>query len=578
MLIFGWRGSPRRIIAVGLFLIVCVLVRNLKTSHMRELKKFVETEEYSDAATQRGSELVVQRPTAPRESTTGYKRYAEIEPLYRQVESDIHNTRQYSLALLRQIGAQIPGSPWDLPGLMEDVKHRFSVAQHDLWQFRNESGLIEWQREEVEALGDQIQHRIRALQNPEDCESAKKILCNIPVAPKARGTGSQLHHLSYCFLAAYGTQRTLVINKRETSVMDLDLEAYFLPLSENCAKTTTQEVAHWPGTEDALVVQFPDTDRPVPRPNYLPRSVPRDFAERLASFHGDPFAWWMGQFMKYAMRMNRGFQEAVEKLGARLGFEGPIVGVQVRRTDKLLHDSRLIELEEYMEAVDDFYNDLEVRGTTVTTRKVYLATDDPQVLKEAKEKFPKHAFVYNEDSVASANMKERRSEANIHNILADVYFLSRSDFLVCGMSSNTPPERSSPSTHLIGSTTRAATRWRRGSPTRLAEKTLLISPSPFPPSPKKQKLTPPLKHPPLPHLTLSLLPRPLRDSEIELQRGDRVKEVLRHYSNHRNLHDGFIHGVNQRTRKAGLYPIYKTVDVLRLADTPPFDAIDRRDK
>lgn len=59
-----------------------------------------------------------------------------------------------------------------------------SVAQHDLWQFRNESGLIEWQREEVEALGDQIQHRIRALQNPEDCESAKKILCNIPVAPK----------------------------------------------------------------------------------------------------------------------------------------------------------------------------------------------------------------------------------------------------------------------------------------------------------------------------------------------------------------------------------------------------------
>nr|XP_027219137.1 alpha-(1,6)-fucosyltransferase-like [Penaeus vannamei] len=551
MLIFGWRGSPRRIIAVGLFLIVCVLVRNLKTSHMRELKKFVETEEYSDAATQRGSELVVQRPTAPRESTTGYKRYAEIEPLYRQVESDIHNTRQYSLALLRQIGAQIPGSPWDLPGLMEDVKHRFSVAQHDLWQFRNESGLIEWQREEVEALGDQIQHRIRALQNPEDCESAKKILCNIPVAPKARGTGSQLHHLSYCFLAAYGTQRTLVINKRETSVMDLDLEAYFLPLSENCAKTTTQEVAHWPGTEDALVVQFPDTDRPVPRPNYLPRSVPRDFAERLASFHGDPFAWWMGQFMKYAMRMNRGFQEAVEKLGARLGFEGPIVGVQVRRTDKLLHDSRLIELEEYMEAVDDFYNDLEVRGTTVTTRKVYLATDDPQVLKEAKEKFPKHAFVYNEDSVASANMKERRSEANIHNILADVYFLSRSDFLVCGMSSNI---------------CRLAYELMQTLHADASRKVFSVD-SPY------------WFHYQSGHEVEARFPHtPRRDSEIELQRGDRVKEVLRHYSNHRNLHDGFIHGVNQRTRKAGLYPIYKTVDVLRLADTPPFDAIDRRDK
>ncbi|ROT69271.1 putative alpha-(1,6)-fucosyltransferase-like isoform X1 [Penaeus vannamei] len=366
-----------------------------------------------------------------------------------------------------------------------------------------------------------------------------------------------------------------------------------------------------PGTEDALVVQFPDTDRPVPRPNYLPRSVPRDFAERLASFHGDPFAWWMGQFMKYAMRMNRGFQEAVEKLGARLGFEGPVVGVQVRRTDKLLHDSRLIELEEYMEAVDDFYNDLEVRGTTVTTRKVYLATDDPQpnppppsslppgtqtngsllrfprhafVFNEESVasasmrqrrsdanmrnlmsdvyflsrsdflvcgmSFPKHAFVYNEDSVASANMKERRSEANIHNILADVYFLSRSDFLVCGMSSNI---------------CRLAYELMQTLHADASRKVFSVD-SPY------------WFHYQSGHEVEARFPHtPRRDSEIELQKGDRVKEVLRHYSNNPNLHDGFIHGVNQRTRKAGLYPIYKTVDVLRLADTPPFDAIDRRD-
>lgn len=60
--------------------------------------------------------------------------------------------------------------------------------------------------------------------------------------------------------------------------------------------------------------------------------------------------------------------------------------VQVRRTDKLLREARFIKLEEYMEAVDDFFDDLEIRGTNVTSRRIYLATDDPRVLQEARTK------------------------------------------------------------------------------------------------------------------------------------------------------------------------------------------------
>ncbi|XP_047493620.1 uncharacterized protein LOC125042179 isoform X2 [Penaeus chinensis] len=37
--------------------------------------------------------------------------------------------------------------------------------------------------------------------------------------------------------------------------------------------------------------------------------------------------------------------------------------VQVRRTDKVITETLFVKLEEYMEAVDDFYNDLELRGT-----------------------------------------------------------------------------------------------------------------------------------------------------------------------------------------------------------------------
>ncbi|XP_063591496.1 alpha-(1,6)-fucosyltransferase-like [Penaeus indicus] len=556
MMMLRCKGASHQHLHVGFFLLICIMVSYLVIPYISpQLKSFSETTRYSDVARPRHAAFTEHAAFVEHANTeepnAGHTRYGEAEEIYRQVESNIYYNKQYSLALLRQFNTQISGQTEQekLKEAIEDVKHYFRVTQYDLWRFGNESGLHAWQKKEMEALGDLIQHRIHALQNPADCKSAKKIICNIPVAIKARGTGSQLHHISYCFLAAYGTQRTLIIKRKETKSMVIDMDPYFLPLSESCTQTT-QTIAKWPGTEDSPVVQFPDTDRPFPRPNYLPRSVPRDIAQRLTKVHGDPFAWWMGQFFKYTMRMTRGFQKYVEKLGDRLGFKGPIVGVQVRRTDKLRHDSRLIGLEEYMEAVDDFFDDLELRGTKVTTRRIYLATDDPQVLMEAK-KFPNHTFVYNEESIATASLSQRRTEANVKNFMADIYFLSRSDFLVCAMSSNI---------------CRLAYELMQTLHQDASRKVFSVD-SPY------------WFHFQSDHEVEARYPHtPRREEEIELQKGDRVREILRYYSKHRNYHDGFIHGFNQRTRKAGLYPIYKTVDVLRLADTPPFDAIDMRDK
>ncbi|XP_037785814.1 alpha-(1,6)-fucosyltransferase-like [Penaeus monodon] len=331
--------------------------------------------------------------------------------------------------------------------------------------------------------------------------------------------------------------------------MNFSKGTYFLPLSENCTSNSISTA--WPGKQDSHVIEFPGNDKPKPRPNYFPRSVPRDFAQRLMQAHGDPFAWWMGQFFKYALRMTEGFQDYVEKLGARLGFQSPIVGVQVRRTDKLRHDSRFIKLEEYMAVADDFFDDLEIRGTKVTTRRIYLATDDPQVPQEVKAKFPNYELVFNKESVATASVSQRRSEANMRNLMADIYFLSRSDFLVCGMSSNICRLA-----YELMQTLHSDASWKMFSMD-------LHYCFHFESAHEVQAR--------YPHT-------PRRDIEIELQKGDRVMKSPRHYNKHRNYHDGFSHGMNLRTGKAGLYPIYKTVDVLLLADTPPFDQIDKREE
>ena len=61
------------------------------------------------------------------------------------------------------------------------------------------------------------------------------------------------------------------------------------------------------------------------------------------------------------------------------------ISVQVRRTDKINTEAAFHSIEEYMYWVDLYYNKLE-RVQPVDQRRVYLATDDSNLLPEAKEK------------------------------------------------------------------------------------------------------------------------------------------------------------------------------------------------
>lgn len=59
--------------------------------------------------------------------------------------------------------------------------------------------------------------------------------------------------------------------------------------------------------------------------------------------------------------------------------------VHVRRTDKVGTEAAFHSIEEYMLHVADFFNKLEMKET-VDRRRVYLASDDPSVIPEAKKK------------------------------------------------------------------------------------------------------------------------------------------------------------------------------------------------
>ena len=64
----------------------------------------------------------------------------------------------------------------------------------------------------------------------------------------------------------------------------------------------------------------------------------------------------------------------------------------MRRTDKINTEAAFHSIGEYMYWVDLYYNKLE-RVQTVEQRRVYLATDDSNLLPEAKEKYVSVVFM-----------------------------------------------------------------------------------------------------------------------------------------------------------------------------------------
>lgn len=60
--------------------------------------------------------------------------------------------------------------------------------------------------------------------------------------------------------------------------------------------------------------------------------------------------------------------------------------VHVRRTDKVGMEAQFHALQEYMTYVDEWFDIYEKRYPGVQ-RRVYLASDDPNVLQEAKNKY-----------------------------------------------------------------------------------------------------------------------------------------------------------------------------------------------
>lgn len=206
-------------------------------------------------------------------------------------------------------------------GTVEDMHHALSLNFEKL---KTMDGQKEWVDREHKELTDLVQRRLHNLQHPKDCDSAKKLMCQIN---KGCGYGCQVHHLMYCFIVAYGLQRTLIIDSNGWRYSAKGWNGIFKPVSETCT-TYKGRVASWSdaASKSEQNVLMPIVDSLYPRPPYMPLAVPNDLAGRITRIHSHPFVWWIGQFAKYLFRYAPAVQEEMDKKKAFLGFKKPIVG------------------------------------------------------------------------------------------------------------------------------------------------------------------------------------------------------------------------------------------------------------
>ncbi|XP_023662503.1 alpha-(1,6)-fucosyltransferase isoform X1 [Paramormyrops kingsleyae] len=318
--------------------------------------------------------------------------------------------------------------------LLQDLGHHQRSIMMDLYYLSQADGAGDWREKEAKDLSSLVQNRITYLQNPQDCSKARKLVCNIN---KGCGYGCQLHHVVYCFMIAYGTRRTLILESHNWRYATGGWETVFRPVSDTCTDRTGSSTGHWSGEDNdrnVQVIELPIVDSLHPRPPYLPLAIPEDLADRLHRLHGDPSVWWVSQFVKYLNRPQAWLEKEIQETTKKLGFKHPIVGVHVRRTDKVGTEAAFHPIEEYMVHVEEQFEHL-ARRMRVDRKRVYLATDDPSLLQEAKSKYQDYEFISDNSISWSAGLPNRYTENSLRGVILDIHFLSQTDFLVCTFSS-----------------------------------------------------------------------------------------------------------------------------------------------
>ncbi|EDV19792.1 uncharacterized protein TRIADDRAFT_2213, partial [Trichoplax adhaerens] len=287
-------------------------------------------------------------------------------------------------------------------------------------------------------LTQKLRNRLDYIQNPDDCSTAKKIICD----HKEAGMGSTIHHWVYCLIYGYYTNRTMLIDTSKWSylrnVISKDgvdrFEDLFQPISK-CRLTAHDSNAAvvWESPNPNNIVNgilFQNLPEAPPVCNY---AMPTKLFYDILNFKHKPMAWWIGTIAQYLIQPNDYLQKFIDQSRSKFKFQTPIVGLHIRRTDKV-SENELYDIDQYMIKVDEFYNR---SAEYKIKRRVFVVTDEPWLIEQLITKYPKYRFIHPPiEQLKAGTYTTRYSAANLKYFLRDVFLLAECHHIVGTMSSN----------------------------------------------------------------------------------------------------------------------------------------------
>ena len=108
--------------------------------------------------------------------------------------------------------------------------------------------------------------------------------------------------------------------------------------------------------------------------------------------------------------------------------------MHIRRTDKVGTEAAFHSLSEYMSYVDEYFDQLEM-VEKIDQRRIYLASDDPKVIDEARKNYPQYEVIGDPEVAKNAAVSTRYTDSSLNGIMLDIDLLSKTDYLVCTFSS-----------------------------------------------------------------------------------------------------------------------------------------------
>lgn len=107
---------------------------------------------------------------------------AEYEQLRRRIHSNILEMYNYVGSEFTKILKKYPVVPelGEYIGKVSQMtKERKGSLINDMDQLQKTDGYEQWRRTEADNLSDLVQRRLKHLQNPSDCGSARKLICRL---------------------------------------------------------------------------------------------------------------------------------------------------------------------------------------------------------------------------------------------------------------------------------------------------------------------------------------------------------------------------------------------------------------